>query len=179
MQKDLLYPLLRRSLDGSERTVLDFGCGTGRFTVDLAEIVGGIAIGVDPTPGLLELAPRSKAVEYRCMSPGEIPLPDGWADVIWVCIVLGGITDDDALRKTAGELQRVLRPGGLLFLVENTAEKPPLAHWVFRSATDYADVFSSVRLTPIGEYEDMGELVSVLAGRTADRVPKGRCGVAS
>lgn len=163
-QKCTLYPLLREALDGSEHTVLDFGCGTGRFPGDLAELVGGRVVGLDPIPGFLELAPRHETVEYRIMRPGLIPLPDGWADVVWVCIVLGGITHENVLRRTARELERVLHPGGLLFLVENTAEQPPAPHWVFRSTADYVDLFTAVRLAPISEYHDLGERISVLSG---------------
>jgi ubiquinone/menaquinone biosynthesis C-methylase UbiE len=169
MQKSVLYPRFREALDGSERTVLDFGCGTGRFTPDLAEMVGGTAIGLDPIQDLLDLAPRHEAVTYRTLRPEHIPLPDASMDAIWICIVLGGITNEDELRVTAAELERVRRPGGLLFLAENTSEKPPNPRWMFRSASQYAALFPAVRLEPVAEYEDLGERISVLAGRASSR----------
>ncbi len=43
-QKDRLFPVLRDQLTGGERTILDFGCGPGRFTPDLAQMIDGKAV---------------------------------------------------------------------------------------------------------------------------------------
>ena len=77
-------------------------------------------MGVDPVAHLLDLAPEHPAVEYRTMVPGRIPLEDGAADVVWVCLVLGGITERRVLAATVHEIERVLRPGGVLLLAECT-----------------------------------------------------------
>lgn len=164
-QKEILFPLLARQLRGDERRIVDFGCGPGRFTPDLSGLVRGTAIGVDPIQTLLDLAPRAAGVEYRRVENGRIPLADASADVVWICLVLGTITDEQALRKAAAEIRRVLRLDGLLFLVENTADKPDLPHFSFRTAHAYRSLFPWVRLDPVGEYEDMEERISILAGR--------------
>lgn len=56
MQKQILYPLFKGLLNGQEKVVLDFGCGTGRFTRDLGALIQGMAIGIDPIDHLLSIA---------------------------------------------------------------------------------------------------------------------------
>jgi ubiquinone/menaquinone biosynthesis C-methylase UbiE len=51
--KEILFPLLQSQLTGTECNLLDFGCGPGRFTTDLAELISGKAVGVDVVPDLL------------------------------------------------------------------------------------------------------------------------------
>jgi SAM-dependent methyltransferase len=164
-QRGILFPLLRERLTPDDRVVLDFGCGPGRFTPGLAELLGGRAIGVDPIARLLELAPAGETVSYRRIEDGRIPLADGSVDVVWVALVLCMIPDGPPLRRAADEIRRVLRPGGLLFVVENTAEHEDRPHINFRSPEEYAALLAPVDLTPIGAYEDLGERITVLAGR--------------
>lgn len=167
MQKDALYPLLRQQLQGDERVVLDFGCGPGRFTPDLAALIQGQAIGVDPIQRFLDLAPRAASVEYRLMKDGVIPVEDGTIDVIWICLVLGGITNENDLMKTIAELKRVLRPGGLIFMAENTSDKPDVPHWKYRTAAAYQALLGDIaRLEILSGYLDGREQISVLAGRS-------------
>jgi SAM-dependent methyltransferase len=163
-QKRELFPQLARVLRGDERLVVDVGCGPGRFTRDLAELTGGRAIGLDIVQAFLDMAPRDPRVEYRPMAEGTIDLPDGCADVVWICLVLGGI-EGPILSRTAAEAIRILRPGGLLFLVENTSSSPSSQHWAFRSAADYRAMFPSLGLEHLHDYVDLGERISVLAGR--------------
>lgn len=165
-QWEVLLPLLRSRLRGDEAVALDFGCGPGRFTADLAAAIGGRAIGVDPVPRLLELAPASERVEYRLLGEdGRIPVETGSVDVAFVCLVLGGIVDAGELRAAVAELERVLRPGGLVFLVENTTDRQDAPYWAYRSAADYAALFPFARLEPAGSYAELGETITVLAGR--------------
>ncbi len=95
---------------------------------------------------------------------------DGEADVVFVCLVLGGLRDDE-LPAIAAELRRVLAPGGLLFLVENTSEKPDAPHWRYRTARAYASLFGWADLEPVLDYDDLGERISVLAGRAPRLAP--------
>lgn len=166
LQKSILFPLLSAQLDGNEQTVLDFGCGPGRFTPDLARIVGGRAIGVDPIASLLELAPADPQVEYRMLRHGRIPVPDHSIDVLWICLVLGVIRGNK-LVETVQELRRVVAPGGLVFLVENTSSKPSQKQIEYRSTADYAALVDFAQLRHLGDYQDLGETISVMAGRVS------------
>ena len=166
-QVTLLFPLLEHHLRGNEKVILDFGCGPGRFTPGLAELIGGQAIGVDPIQSLLDLAPRHPAVEYHAVTGQHIPLASNSVDVAWICLVLMTITDPRALQQSLSELRRVLKRGGLVFLVENTEPRPHSAHLRYRSVEDYAALLPWAQLRHVTDYEDAGERISVMVGRTA------------
>ena len=162
-QISILMPLFSQCLKGWERRAIDFGCGPGRFTPEIAKRVGR-CIGVDPIASLLELAPKGPGVEYRQMDVARIPLGDGSADVVWCCLVLGGL-QGQVLTDSIIEIQRVLAADGLLFLVENTAITPNAEHWRFRSSEEYRRLFHSVDLAVVEHYQDAGEPISIMAGR--------------
>jgi len=163
-QRRELYPHFRAALRGDERVVLDFGCGPGRFTSDLHEMIRGRAIGVDPIQSLLDLAPRHPAVDYQLMSEGRLSIASDAVDAVWICLVLGGI-HGRTLKATVSEIQRVLRPGGLLFLVENTTEARGNSFWAFRSVAEYQRLLSPIPLVHVHDYQDLGERISVMTGR--------------
>lgn len=163
-QEEEIFPHLRRALSGNERIVLDLGCGPGRFTGALASMIKGRAIGVDPIATLLEMAPKTESVEYRVMREGKISLPDEYVDVVWICLVLGGLKND-LLNETVAEIGRVLKKKGLLFVIENTSEKEDGEYWYFRKVEDYGRIFWFVRLEHVHDYMDLGERISVLTGR--------------
>lgn len=163
-QKRELFPHLGRCLTGQERIALDFGCGPGRFTADLAALIKGKAIGVDVVSAYLDMAPPHEGVEYRSMEPGRIPLEDGSVDLVWVCLVLGAMREP-VLSRSAAEIARVLGPGGLLFVAENTSEQPDAPHWAFRTVEKYQKLFHWAALRHVHDYTDLGERISALAGR--------------
>lgn len=165
LQKTIAFPLLKKLLNGSEQRILDFGCGTGRFTRDLAEIIQGRAVGIDPIARLFQMAPATPNVKYLSMHEGQIPLADLTIDVVWICLVLGGIVDDRILERSVREVNRVLKPDGLLFLIENTAEEEDADYWKFRSVDTYQSLFKLVQLQQLTSYIDMGQPISIMAGR--------------
>ncbi len=169
-QVDQIFPHLTRCLRGDERVVLDFGCGPGRFTMHLAEAIQGRAVGLDPIPTINELAPRWPGGDNQVSDGRRIPLPDADVDVVWVCLVLGGLSDA-LLAGTATELMRVLRPGGLLFLVENTAAKANCSHWAYRTVSRYKQMFPYAPLAHLHDYDDLGERISIMAGRKSVNTP--------
>jgi ubiquinone/menaquinone biosynthesis C-methylase UbiE len=163
-QKQEIFPHFLASLKGDEKVVLDFGCGCGRFTIDLASLVGGKAIGVDPIKSLIEIAPKNNDVEYKVMEAGKIPLPDCSVDVVWICLVIGGIAGDD-LDQTVQEINRVLKNNGLLFIIENTSHKTNVEHWHFYTIDDLKKIFNFASLIHLHDYFDMNEKISIMAGR--------------
>jgi SAM-dependent methyltransferase len=166
MQITEIFPHLRQQLNGSERLILDYGCGPGRFTRELANLICGEAIGIDPIKTLIDLAPQAANVRYEVTRTGRIPLADSCVDVVWICLVIGAI-EPEALTTTCQEIRRVLKPAGLLFLVEGTNEgEDASSHYKFRPISHYVEMFAPfVHLEHLHDYYDLGERISVLAGR--------------
>lgn len=90
-QKEVLFPLLAQQLQGGEETLLDFGCGPGRFSEPLARMTGLNVVAFDICSELIALAPPCHGVRFVASSTEEffasIAAP---FDVIWVCLVFGG-----------------------------------------------------------------------------------------
>lgn len=163
-QQLLLFPLLKTQLTGSECLVLDFGCGPGRFTAGLSECINGTVIGIDIAPELLDIAPRAANVNYVCIGIESIPFPDSTFDVVWSCLVLGGIPKE-RITHTLSEISRVLKPEGLFFFVENTAQGVEAYHWFYRDENEYVKLTSFCSTRVIGRYDDAGQQISIFAGR--------------
>src|SRR5687767_7917728 len=80
------------SYAGKQRitTILDLGCGTGRFSEALAAHFDAEVVGVDPSKKMLEQA-RGKLLDRRVLyefGRGEaIPLPSNSVDLIFMSMI--------------------------------------------------------------------------------------------
>jgi SAM-dependent methyltransferase len=155
--------ILEKAMQSRRRKILDFGCGPGRFTSLLTGYANEV-IGVDVCKALLHLAPTSERVKYIQILPSCLPFSAGHFDMVWINLVLGGIVDDLSLRSTAAEIERVLSPGGLLFLAENTTRGDAQPYWKFRSRSEYTRLFPSSQLEIATTYTDVNEEITVLVG---------------
>lgn len=109
--------------------VVDIGSGGGIDSLIAARMVGdeGAVVGVDMTVSMLERA-RGAAreggftnVEFREAYMEELPVEDGWADVVISNGVLNLTPDKPG---TLAEMSRVLRPGGRLQIADILVQKP-------------------------------------------------------
>ena len=109
------------------QTILDYGCGTGSFTIPAARIVGnrGKVYAVDYFPRQLKIVEKKAEKEgltniETILSDSGTGLPDECVDVIWVCDVLHEIKERRAVLE---ELHRVLRKEGTLAIYDGMREK--------------------------------------------------------
>ena len=112
---------------GAGERVVDVGCGAGIDSLIAAKMVGpaGAVVGVDMTVAMLEKA-RTAAdgvdnVEFRQGFGEEIPVPDGWADVVISNGVLNLMPDK---RRALAEMARILKPEGRLQLGDILVDRP-------------------------------------------------------
>src|ERR1700674_2282944 len=105
------------------KTILDLGCGTGRFTGALRTRFEAEVIGIDPSKKMLAQA-RSKDPDRRIRyEPGQgeaIPVPDNSVDLIFMSMIFHHF-DNPAL--AARECRRVLYDEATVFLRAGTRER--------------------------------------------------------
>ncbi len=125
VQKQLLSNAMRmaaRRLPPQGRSVLDYGCGTGRW-VDFLQQQGFTYTGADISSEMLTIArQRYPQLKFAKVSPDRIPFADSQFDLIWTIAVIhhNPYPEQDVI---LGELARVLRPRGLLILFEAIGDK--------------------------------------------------------
>jgi ubiquinone/menaquinone biosynthesis C-methylase UbiE len=101
--------------------VVDLGCGAGRLTPLLAEVVRGSVIGVDASRRMLAQRPipASSGPRYLAARAEALPFAAAAVDVVFLAMVYHHLEPPGpALR----EIRRVLRPGGCVVVGTPTLE---------------------------------------------------------
>ena len=104
-------------------TILDLGCGTGRFSEALAVRFDAKVIGIDPSRKMLEQArrkQRDRRIRYEIGRGESIPLPANSVDLIFMSMIFHHF---DNPRLAARECRRVLRKRATGFLRAGTRER--------------------------------------------------------
>jgi ubiquinone/menaquinone biosynthesis C-methylase UbiE len=111
-------------LSGDERA-LDVGTGAGALALGLASLVQGV-IGVDIVPELLEEAKKRAPanVEFANGDAYELPFPSDAFDLVSTGRTLHHVQRPELV---LAEMNRVLRPGGTMLVVDQLAPNDPLA----------------------------------------------------
>lgn len=130
---------MRSVRDWAGADVLDVGCGTGFHLPHFAASAASV-VGVEPHPPLLARARARVAalgLDNTGVRPGRaqaLPLPDRSVDVAharWAYFFGPGC--EPGLR----ELRRVLRRGGVAFVVDNDPTRSTFGGWFLRSLPDW------------------------------------------
>jgi ubiquinone/menaquinone biosynthesis C-methylase UbiE len=109
----------------SEMRVLDIACGDGFYTRRIAERLGpgGAITGVDINLAYLSEASEEASrqsglakIDFVAASFDRLPFPDDSFDLVWCAQSLYTLPDPVA---AIGHMARVLRPGGVVAVLEN------------------------------------------------------------
>ena len=104
------------------KVVLDAGCGTGKF-LKILESNAKKYIGIDLSIDQLKKA-KIKSVnensKFICANLAKIPLENNSIDLIISSWVLGTILDITERNNVISEFKRILKPNGIIILVENS-----------------------------------------------------------
>ncbi|WP_293913319.1 methyltransferase domain-containing protein [Deinococcus sp.] len=93
---------------------IDVACGTGQCSVALADLVGEV-LAFDVSASMLARARPHKRVKYALAAAEALPVPDHCADVLTVCMGFHWF-ERGAFSQ---EARRVLRPGGVLAILDS------------------------------------------------------------
>jgi ubiquinone/menaquinone biosynthesis C-methylase UbiE len=110
-------------------TVLDLGCGIGRFTPALADTFVGPVYGVEPSRRMRQIAEHSarhSAVTYLDGSARHIPLPHRSCEVVLLFLVWHHVPDQP---QAAAEIARVLCPDGRVLIRSVFSDRMPTLTW--------------------------------------------------
>jgi ubiquinone/menaquinone biosynthesis C-methylase UbiE len=106
---------------GRGQALLDIGCGTGRYSIQLAETYGLQVTGVDVSEKMLNQAREKHPSGVWLLKPiEEARFSDGSFDFILMSYVIHHLRD---YPRTLSDCHRYLRPGGVLFIVTDSHEQ--------------------------------------------------------
>lgn len=134
--------------------LLDLGSGTGAAGPILE---GFEVVAVDPVRPMLSLSP----IELRVAGLGEaLPFPDGSFDGVFSAYVFRNLSSVD---KTLGEIHRVLRPGGVLAVVDLGRPANPIARLLHRLGTAITLPLAGLLAKAPGDYWYLHKSLDTLA----------------
>ncbi len=128
---------LKKSLENvSNPEILDVACGTADSTVQIAKSIENASIyGVDISDGMLKIGEeRVRKLELSdrisfSKSPAEnIDFQDNTFDAVFVAF---GVRNFSDRMKGLGEIMRVLKPQGSLFVLELSEPQNVIVRWLY------------------------------------------------
>ncbi len=135
--------------------VVDVGVGTGLVAREAARLVGeaSYVTGIDPSPGMVQEARVPAGVRLMEGSAEAIPMPSACADFISMGYALRHVSD---LSLVFAEFWRVLRPGGIICLLEITQPRGALARTLLKS---YMTVIVPALVRLVARHPDTPQLM--------------------
>jgi len=120
-EKRFSHPLsldwLARYLKSPQAGILDYGCGYGRTLGELSQAGYENLVGLDFSEAMLERARAETPCSGLVRNDGRtLPFQNDCFDAVLLFAVLTCIPDGNEQRGLLAEAERVLRPGGLLYV---------------------------------------------------------------
>ena len=124
---------VRRIVATRPKHVLDVACGTGDFAIALSQAGVEKVTGVDISQGMLDVGiAKVKAlglnIEMHVDDCEHLGIEDNTFDAVSVAF---GVRNFEHLQRGLNEMQRVLRPGGLVCIVELSVPSNALLRWAY------------------------------------------------
>lgn len=137
----VVHPAVLRHLGNVKgKTILDYGCGDGRFCRTLAED-GAAVIGTDISEPMMQIAERMSQgsnIRYEHMKGNSLDfLPDESVDAVNAILVFMMCSTQEEIAQSFKEIHRVLKKGGTFV---NALTHPC---FVDKGAHDYRNEFSN------------------------------------
>lgn len=160
-----IFAALRELADWTGRDVVDVGCGAG-FHLSMFEGAASV-VGIEPHPKLLAMARRRG--QALAGTAERLPLPDASADIVHArTAYFFGPKSAPGI----AEAMRVLRPGGVLVVVDLDATAHDYGAWMRADLPHYDPVavekffaargFDMLRVDTRWEFDSRADLAAVL-----------------
>jgi len=166
--------LERAAIVGGE-DVLDVGCGTGTLAVSAARTARGVNVtGLDADSSILTRARRKAAAAGLEIGFDEgrstaLPYAEASFDLVLSTLFFHHLSDD-AKRRTAAELFRVLRPGGRVVVGDVGRPQDPLMRIAVRVTVQLLDGVATTALNVRGGLLDILADADLRAVAVRDRM---------
>ena len=116
--------------------ILDVATGTGDFAIQLEDSLHPEHItGIDLSQGMLDEASRkvkarglNDTITFEQGDCMALPMPDGMFDAVTVAF---GVRNFEHLQQGYQEMARVLKPGGMLCVLELSTPTNPMIRWFY------------------------------------------------
>jgi SAM-dependent methyltransferase len=120
---DLLRELIARRLGAEKPAMLDVGCGVGSFHPLLRGMVGSLC-GIDvSSASIAQARADNRDVDYRAFDGSSFPFDDGGFDLVTAICVMHHVAPAE-WTHFMGEMRRMVRPGGLVCVIEHNPLNP-------------------------------------------------------
>ncbi|MCM1110926.1 MAG: ubiquinone/menaquinone biosynthesis methyltransferase, partial [Clostridium sp.] len=124
------------------RRILDVATGTGDLAIELARKISGTTVtGIDLSEGMLSIGRRkvdeaglSGRIDFVAGDCLALPFDDCSFDTVTVAY---GVRNFEHLDRGYREMLRVLRPGGMLSVIELSTPVSPLVRPFYRAYTSW------------------------------------------
>jgi ubiquinone/menaquinone biosynthesis C-methylase UbiE len=117
--------------------ILDYGCGSGSYSIAAAQLVGptGKVYAADIHPlAIREVQKKVRKMELQnvdtMLTDQETKLPNASTDIVLLFRVLHDFKNPDIIIK---ELDRVLKPTGILSVIDHKFDKDKVASTIARA----------------------------------------------
>ena len=111
---DWTNSLIKWGKIGKNSQVLDAGCGTGRYSLEINQRTGARVMGLDFSRGMLSKACHKNTGTWIQGDASNIPLENETFDTVIMMLMLQHVDDEP---RVISEAKRVLKPGGQLIIV--------------------------------------------------------------
>jgi len=120
---DLLRELIAQRLGSQKPAALDVGCGVGSFHPLLRRMVGRLS-GIDvSSASIAQARADNRNVDYRAFDGKTFPFDDAAFDLVTAVCVLHHVAPAEWAHFMS-EMRRVVRPGGLVCVIEHNPLNP-------------------------------------------------------
>ncbi len=133
--------VVRMVMDSGARKVLDVATGTGDLAILFGKEATDEVVGLDISPGMLDIGKQKVSergldskVKMIIGDSEQMEFEDGHFDAATVAF---GVRNFEDLEKGLKEILRVLRPGGMLVVLETSQPEGPVVKQLFRFYSKY------------------------------------------